>query len=1331
MASAPASPNSPAASQVRPSAEVVEYGEFIEQQIRKTRSQVKWVEVASGLSTLAAGALVYVLAVALVDHWVFRAGLGPMGRFLALGGLLAGGLAYALRVVLPRCLRPVNPVYAAHAIEQSRPSLKNSLVNFLLLRSTRSTLLPVVYEAVEQRAATDLTDVNVEAAVDKSHLLKVLCVLAGIVLAGGAYKLFSPKDPLKSMRRMAFPWADIAAPTRVTIENLKPGDVEVFRGDSLEVSAEIGGLRNDEPVTMFYSTADGQAVDQPIALTRPEGGYPNARTGSLPGSSAGIQQDLDYFLTAGDATSKRFHVHVLPPPTILVQRLQLDYPAYTKLDPLVQERGDVKALEGTQVTITAQANQPIKTAFLDFDCDGTRDERCSVDGQRATVRFTLRLKKDGRTAEHSGYQLLFTNQKGTENPQPVRHTIEVVADLPPEVKLVAPKEQEVELASNGVLAISVHAADPDYALSRVSLVAQRGREKLLDEPLLAEVRSGEFEGGHLFEAARLRLKPGDEIEYWAEAADNKTPEANRAQSAKHRIKIVAALPENERKQQQEQQENQQQPKKNDGEGRKQEHSGRPPRDNSNQKPADKNQNEHEKNEQEKQENQKPEKGQEGNQQDRRPEKPEKGEQNGGNRSDNDRAQDQGGQTGEKQTGRPKQSEKVDGDSDPGDAIQKIAEHRQKEEQKKQKDQQGEQSQNNQPQHNENHQPQDNSQQNNPQQDKQQGGDQQQGGNQQQPDKQQGDQQQPEGGESGEEKQGPQAGGNQQQPKDQQSPQGGEQTPGGEGNQPGKAPKGQGKQRDQSGGNQQAGDESGEPGSNAPQTGEKQGGDAGGDKQESQTAESGGEEKQPDGGADQGARKEGAERQGANKQAHGKKQSGAGDQQTGEKQAAENAADRQQNAEKQAGEPDGPKGSHEKETQGENAQEKPDGTKERQPGDEQPNANDNSEQPHPGEGDKAAGSNKSNDKQPKKDEQPGEKEKGGDPQSEKGEPGAGEKGANEHSSPEPQKTQKQRNKKQQSPGNSDKKTEDKNSPQSPAIGDHESDSQGNDSGDRAGGGKKGGGQSGNQQGTGGPGKNTESDEGGSAAQTPGEGETSQQAGDKIQANRPTGKSGDQSGAGSTSRPGGSQSGPSQAPNKQGPQQANPQSPQPSGPKPGQPNSAGRPNGQQPPPAGGAPGSEQSGKGKQGPGAPAGGQPSDGDVPKRTAPEPGGSDANLEYSKKVTDLALDHLKDQLAKDQPDQDLLDQLGWTRDDMERFVRRWEEMKRRAQEQGPAGEAARKQLDETLKSLGLRPQGTSLEGDKLQKDEARRMRESRRSEPPAEYAEQYEAYTKSRAKGR
>ena len=50
----------------------------------------------------------------------------------------------------------------------------------------------------------------------------------------------------------------------MTIDNVRPGDTVAFHGDTLTVSADVSGLRQDEPVTLFYSTADGQSVDQAI-----------------------------------------------------------------------------------------------------------------------------------------------------------------------------------------------------------------------------------------------------------------------------------------------------------------------------------------------------------------------------------------------------------------------------------------------------------------------------------------------------------------------------------------------------------------------------------------------------------------------------------------------------------------------------------------------------------------------------------------------------------------------------------------------------------------------------------------------------------------------------------------------------------------------------------------------------------------------------------------------------------------------------------------------------------------------------------------------------------
>ena len=59
-----------------------------------------------------------------------------------------------------------------------------------------------------------------------------------------------------------------------------------------------------------------------------------------------------------------------------------------------------------------------------------------------------------------------------------------------------------------------------------------------------------------------------------------------------------------------------------------------------------------------------------------------------------------------------------------------------------------------------------------------------------------------------------------------------------------------------------------------------------------------------------------------------------------------------------------------------------------------------------------------------------------------------------------------------------------------------------------------------------------------------------------------------------------------------------------------------------------------------------------------------------------------------------------------------------------------RPELDEALRSLGLRPRATSMQGNAGRDDKSQGYKESRRTSPPPEYAEQYKAYTQGTAKG-
>jgi hypothetical protein len=131
---------------------------------------------------------------------------------------------------------------------------------------------------------------------------------------------------------------------------------------------------------------------------------------------------------------------------------------------------------------------------------------------------------------------------------------------------------------------------------------------------------------------------------------------------------------------------------------------------------------------------------------------------------------------------------------------------------------------------------------------------------------------------------------------------------------------------------------------------------------------------------------------------------------------------------------------------------------------------------------------------------------------------------------------------------------------------------------------------------------------------------------------------------------------------------------------------------------------------------------------TAPE-GDDEANLEYARKQTDLVLEKLSDQLNQKQVDEDLLKQLGWSEDDLRKFVARWKERKQAAERNDPSGDAAKRELNEALRSLGLRRE--PLKQGAVKDDTMRDLREGFRGPVPPEYQERLRAYNQGVSRAR
>lgn len=134
-------------------------------------------------------------------------------------------------------------------------------------------------------------------------------------------------------------------------------------------------------------------------------------------------------------------------------------------------------------------------------------------------------------------------------------------------------------------------------------------------------------------------------------------------------------------------------------------------------------------------------------------------------------------------------------------------------------------------------------------------------------------------------------------------------------------------------------------------------------------------------------------------------------------------------------------------------------------------------------------------------------------------------------------------------------------------------------------------------------------------------------------------------------------------------------------------------------------------------PSGSRPGPSDAPQ--APDP----VDVEAAKKATDLVLDSLKNQ--RENPDQDLLDRLGWTPDQLRNFVDRWEKTRSLGEQNDPA---AQRQYEESLKSLGIRPPGTSGPRKSIgRNDQLKDVQDTgQRMAAPPQFRDAIEAYRRS-----
>ncbi len=516
----------------------VQPDEFIQHQLQRARSRIQSTDILSALVLSGLLLVGYVLIFTLLDHWVIEGGFQPFTRAIMLLAVLSGCGILVYRFVFRRMNSAVNPLFAAQMLEHGIASSRGSLLTLVDLQNSRHQPAASVRRTLANRAAAGLNQIHLDEVIYRSWLLRGSMALFVITLLICLYAVLSPKS-ISLLRPLSLAGVDVA--TRTRLESILPGNTTITAGTWLKFQTDLAGALPAE-VQVLYTTADRRFVDEPLTLQASEDEY--RFIAELTGAdNRGIRQNLTYYVRAGDAISQTFSVTVIQPPSATLTRVHYRYPSYMQLSEHSSTDQAISTWEDAVVTLEATATVPLSSAVLQLSDDpqfsGKSEEiRCSIDDLNLRCEWKMSARSDGSFPRYCRIQV--TDSEGAQNPAPPVYPVEVRRDQPPVVRLLDPAG-DLDVPRNAIIPLLVEAEDPDFLLRNVTLHCTiNGQPPLPTEFLMDAVTAGplqKWSGIHELRIDLLRVQPGDVVTCYIEARDNHPPLGNASRSSEIRLQI--------------------------------------------------------------------------------------------------------------------------------------------------------------------------------------------------------------------------------------------------------------------------------------------------------------------------------------------------------------------------------------------------------------------------------------------------------------------------------------------------------------------------------------------------------------------------------------------------------------------------------------------------------------------------------------------------------------------------------------------------------------------------------------------------------------------------
>lgn len=461
---------------------------------------------------LASISLFYFLIIALEALFSFGS---TARKFIFFTALTASFVSFGIYVVLPFIKDLIyykHPDYikTAKIVGDYFPQIKDGLANAIQLVSENNPGYSAqLIESAFRNIFNKSKELNFNSSVDFSETKKMMkfggiitaIVFIVILFAGGlnsaAYRLINYDK-------------NFLPPPRFIFE-INPGNVEVTKGDNVQIDIKVSGERISE--IDFYTMREEQSEFEPHKIKIDSLGFFSFK-------SANVKSTFEYFASAYGVESERYKISVVNRPIISSLDLTVIPPAYSKLEKIIQrDNGNITALAGSKALIKLNSSRELSKAIIQFG-DSTKHD-FKLNDNTASIDFYVK-KEDN-------YKIYIEDAQKISNINPITYFIKIIKDENPSIELISPplaSGETIKLQSNSKVPVTAIIKD-DFGFTKLNLnykisssKYRAAEENYTAIPMLIKNESKEDEVYFNWDLSPLVLAEGEAVSCFLEVFDN-------------------------------------------------------------------------------------------------------------------------------------------------------------------------------------------------------------------------------------------------------------------------------------------------------------------------------------------------------------------------------------------------------------------------------------------------------------------------------------------------------------------------------------------------------------------------------------------------------------------------------------------------------------------------------------------------------------------------------------------------------------------------------------------------------------------------------------------